>query len=155
MNSMVGADAEVADSFEDYTAREYAVNFYNSSMQKNVLVMESYDKSVQMSFYLGCNEVDLLDMYGNKMATISSQNGVYSFNVGMVPMYAVGKFNAFEKAENTEGVNADAIEKTCVASDIVKFDFTYSGDEALMIDAEPEDGIEVIQNNGFKGQSID
>ena len=150
MNSMVGADAEVADSFENYTAREYAVNFYNSSMQKNVLVMESYDKSVQMSFYLGCNEVDLLDMYGNKMATISSQNGVYSFNVGMVPMYAVGKFNAFEKAENTEGVNADAIEKTCVASDIVKFDFTYSGDEALMIDAEPEDGIEVIQNNGFK-----
>ena len=150
MNSLIGADSDVINSFEDYTAREYAVNFYNSSMQKNVLVMESYDKSVQMSFYLGCDEVDLLDMYGNKMATISSQNGVYSFNVGMVPMYAVGKFNAFEKAENTEGVSADAIEKTCVASDIVKFDFTYSGDEALTIDAEPEDGIEVIQNSGFK-----
>ena len=49
-----------------------------------------------MSFYLGCDEVDLLHMYED-METYLSQNGVYSFNVGMVPMYAVGKFNAFEK----------------------------------------------------------
>ena len=93
MNSLIGADSEVINSFEDYTAREYAVNFYNSRLGKNVLVAESYNCTANMSFYLGCDSVDVYDMYGNKTATVSSDDGAYSFYVGLKPKYIVGKFS--------------------------------------------------------------
>lgn len=150
LNSLAGAGSEVVGSFEDYNTREYAVNFYNADLGKNVLVMESFDKSVLMNFYLGCESVDLLDMYGNKMATVSSVDGTYSFNVGLAPTYAIGNFTAFEKRDTAAGVAADAIEKTCVASDIVKFEFTYPGTEELHIEAEPEQGVSVAENKGFE-----
>lgn len=93
LNSLIGEDSEVVGAYEDYNTREYAVNFYNSDMKKNVLTMESFNKTTQMTFYLGCSSVDILDMYGNKTETVSSENGVYTFDVGLKPIYAVGNFS--------------------------------------------------------------
>lgn len=150
MNSLVGSGANAVSSFEDYNKREYAVNFYNYDLQKNVMVLESFENSVLMNFDLGCGSVDLLDMYGNKMATLESENGIYSFNASLVPVYVTGNFEKCEKVDTAGGVVADALEKTCVANDTVKFDFNYSGSEELYIETEAEKEITVTENNGFK-----
>ena len=80
MNRFLGADAEIKGMVTD--ERFYAMNFYNRKMDKNILLLQSGEGEKSKTFNLGCKSIDTYDMYGNKTATLNSENGVYCLQIG-------------------------------------------------------------------------
>lgn len=154
MNKFTGGyNAEYKSIIED--GRFYAINFYNKKLAKNVLVLESGYGEKQMSVNLGCDSVDLYDIFGNKKETICSDNGIYSFVLSDEPYYAIGNFTQFAKDESSPIIVPDAITKTASENDTVKFTFTKNTGKNLNIVCKTESGVSVFQNAGFNGNTAE
>lgn len=95
MSKYIGnCNSYVVQNYSVTASRLYAVKFYNNTLQKGVLVLQCANgKTGTKSFNLGCSEVELYDMYGNKKGTMQSESGSYSFDITQEPCYVVGNFN--------------------------------------------------------------
>lgn len=154
MNKFTGGfNAEYKDIIED--GRFYAINFYNNKLNKNVLVMQSGRTAGTKIFNLnlGCQSVDLYDMYGNYADTIYSDDGIYSLEAGAVPYYALGTFAAFEQSTQSGSIVPDALTRIAAEEDYVEFNLATECSENLYVDVTCEDGIGVYENYGFQNQN--
>ena len=104
MNSFIGGNTEYKGVVTN--GRYYAFNFYNSRRNKNVMLIQSYQGEKTIKYNLGCNTVDVYDMYGNKMKRLYSDNGIYEFCIGEMPQYVMGKFSSFVETSS----ESDAIQ---------------------------------------------
>jgi len=132
--------------------RFYALNFYNPDLKKNVLYLQAGVTAGEVfkSYKLGCTSLELYDIYGNKTATLTSDNGEYSFLVDNEPVYVVGNFTEFREVAKESLIGVDAVQKTSASGDVVEFNFTKNTGKKLEIFV---DGAEVVENNGFVGNS--
>lgn len=93
-------NAECSGIIEDDEGLNVAYK-YDRTQGDNIMVMWAEDKkNVLKTYNLGCDTVELFDMYGNSMGIIYGDNGKFTFNLSERPQYAVGKFNSFEEADN-------------------------------------------------------
>ena len=102
LNSFIGGNTEYKGIVT--SGRYYAFNFYNSKRNKNVMLIQSYQGEKNVKYNLGCNTVDVYDMYGNKTKRLYSDNGIYEFCVDEIPQYVIGEFSSF--AETSSASNA-------------------------------------------------
>ena len=80
----------------------HSFRFYNEHLDKDVLIFCSEDEEKQITYELGTNEVELYDLYGNKMCDLYSENGKYTFSINPVPFYVVGDISTCNPIEKTE-----------------------------------------------------
>ena len=149
-NKFVSSNTKAVNTIAD--GRIYSFHYYNNDLQKDVLLLESAQGfEGTRSFNLGCNSLELFDSYGNKMADLVSDNGEYSFYIDRDPVYAVGTFNNFAVIEKEPVIDVEFI-KSAASGDVVTYNIIKNTDKPLYIQAE---GIEVIENNGFKGNKAE
>ena len=148
-NQFMGVDTEVRDFIEDVgdVSSAYVTYGYNSKRQKDVIMMQSTNADKSMNFDLGCESVDMYDAYGNKIDTIHSDSGIFTFVFGKDPIYIEGNFAKFEKVEVGGSVASDAITRDAAAGDTAIFNFEKNTDKSLEIIV---DGANVYENNGFE-----
>ncbi|MBP3360610.1 MAG: hypothetical protein J6N52_07140 [Clostridia bacterium] len=65
----------------------------------NVMVAWSEGESRAVGMKLGGTRLDKYDIYGNKIDTICSDNGVFLISAEKEPVYYVGNFDSFEEAQ--------------------------------------------------------
>ncbi len=150
MNRFLGSyNAEYSDMLVD--GRSYAFKFTNNSMNKDVLFIQNGMDSGESlrSFKLGCPSVDVYDMFGNKTETICSDNGIFTFVAGEVPIYAVGNFTDFAESDGVSCVEPETITAYCAENDTAALTFTSNTDKELIVEAVAEDGLSVQENTGF------
>ena len=137
----------------------YAFNFYNNKLNKNVLFLQSNNENVnkeggaKKAFKLGCDLVDVYDAFGNKIDTVYSDNGEYSFIITAEPQYIVGNFNNFEEAEYNSAIISDGIEVNGAGGDVISIHFTKTIDKDLTL--KVENTVDVVENNGFVGKTAE
>ncbi|MGN0180460.1 MAG: sugar-binding protein [Monoglobaceae bacterium] len=150
MNSLIGDGvAEYKEHIRTDT-NFHAFRFYNKKLGRDVMLINSYENSKYISYDLGCNTVELYDIYGNRVDEIYSESGVFTFSVGQVPQYVVGGFTKFAESEAEALVTAlGETEITAVADDVVSFEFESKTDKNLNITVEENDVITVKENSGF------
>ena len=102
MNNLIGANAEARDVICDGTT--YAFRFYNKKLGKDVAVLAGEYDSKYMAINLGTNELEVYDVYGNKLAPVASEDGVYGFSINKEPIYITGNFTAFEQIGELEDI---------------------------------------------------
>ncbi len=129
--------------------RFYAFNFYNNRMNKNVVLVQSGKGERIKNYNLGCNSADVYDMYGNKLRTIISDNGIYCIPVTETPKYIVGDFTSFEETAEVPPVTAKATIAECTSDDEVEFEFEKNTDKALQIEVTELKSAAVKSNEGF------
>ena len=129
----------------------HSFRFYNENLDKDVLIFCSEDEEKQITYELGTNEVELYDLYGNKMCDLYSENGKYTFSVKPLPFYVVGDIPTCiaKESEIDAVVEVDINEKTVTANDITTFTFTKHTAKELQIEVEENGSISVYENNGF------
>lgn len=149
MNSLWGANTDFKDIITK--DRAYAMNFYNNKDERNVLVLATGDGEHSFNIDLGAKTVDLYDMYGNKTATLHSDNGVYAFGANMVPYYVIGKFTKFEESSLKGAVTPHSITQIGTANDIATFTFTKNIPVNMTLFVGEAPGVTVAENKGFKG----
>ena len=131
MNSFVGGTAEFEKMLEN--DRKYALKFHNNSLGKDV-IMALAGKGGIVNYNLGCKNVLVYDSYGNEMAKLASDTGIYTINVQQNPIYLIGDFTTFEIADYAESiVKSEETEKSTVVGDDVEFIYTKNTDENLNI----------------------
>ena len=59
-----------------------------------------------MSLDLGTNCMEIYDVYGNKLESIESENGVYNFVINKEPLYIVGNISKFEQKGTIKDVKS-------------------------------------------------
>ena len=153
MNNLIGIRADAKDVIQDGTT--YAFRFYNNEMGKDVaLLMGEYDQNL-MTLDFGTNSVEIYDMYGNKINTTVSDNGVYSFHVNKVPFYAVGNFKKFEQVsnENAKIIPVD-FENAVLPGDPTTYTFKNMTGRKLKIEAEESELIHVEKNDASKDNTV-
>lgn len=152
MNNLIGTRADAKDVIQDGT--NYAFQFYNNDMNKDIAVlMGEYDSNF-MTFDFGTDEVEIYDMYGNKVNTIVSENGVYSFAVNRVPIYVVGNFGDFKQIDNNNAqIIPENLEDTAIPGENVTYTFRKNTDRNLHIEVEDNDMVQVERNDGFKNDT--
>lgn len=100
LNNLIGSNAEATGVIQDGTT--YAFRFYNRKMGKDIAVLASEYDTQYMTLRLGTKELDVYDVYGNKLEPIVSENGIYDFNINQEPFYIAGNFNSFEREKEPQ-----------------------------------------------------
>ena len=97
MNYML-TDAEVAGSvvYEDSEMRAYR---FHSRFGDDIATAWSTTGDRNINLDLGCDEVEIYDMYSNLIGTAQSSTGEYTFTVGNSPIYIRGDFTKFLRAD--------------------------------------------------------
>lgn len=148
MNDLWGKHAETENVLRD--DRFFAINFKNKKLDKNILLLVSGYGEKNTALNLGCGSVEFYDMYGNKISTVCSDNGNYSFIINEVPYYVVGDFKNFEYA-GYGMIESDAVLREIVSGGTAEFELTSNADKDFNISVECDNGIELIENPGFIG----
>ena len=104
MNNLIGSKAEAKEVIKDGTT--YAFHFYNNEMKKDVVLLQSEYDAQLMSLDLGTNCMEIYDVYGNKLESIESENGVYNFVINKEPLYIVGNISKFEQKGTIKDVKS-------------------------------------------------
>ncbi len=150
-NAFAGSYEYTGQHLED-EGEYHAFRFYNDRLGKDVLVLTSEGNEKNITYDLGCSDVELYDISGNKISDLHSEDGKYTFLVNPDIHYVVGNINKFEMAG--EGAPSVVIEKTLyeVANDdIVTLRFEKNTDQNFVLEAADTNHIKVIENNGFSG----
>lgn len=116
-------------------------NFKRETDGKNVIVLWSDNTYDNIGLDLGTNEIEVYDMYSNKLGDVKSKNGQYSFTTTFEPMYIVGNFSSFAECEPT--ISIDNARAFATMSDTATFKITDTKGRSLKIDAEARDDIEI------------
>lgn len=153
-NSMM-PNAVYKDKVE-FDGMRTAAYCFDRSVGDNVAVMWSFDANQVKSLDLGCESVEVYDMYGNHVETLKGSNGVFTFGLTQDPVYVVGKFNKFCEGEPQFAVN-DFSE--AVVDDLVPVSVMDNLKRRLKVRVEPlSDGIisedEIPMVNGKADFSI-
>ncbi len=149
-NYFCGGNTYVKNMDSDIEARCYVVDYYNERLGKDAAVLFSAGEATVKSYNLGCRSVDVYDLFGNKMATVVSDDGVYTFSINDIPYYVVGNFTKFEKTDTVGTVKADSVRKVCAPDDEVEFNFTLMDkSKKLTLQVEEINGVKVLENTGF------
>ena len=147
MNRFLGADAEIKGTVTD--ERFYAMNFYNRKMDKNILLLQSGEGEKSKTFNLGCKAIDTYDMYGNKTATLNSENGVYCLPITETPQYLIGNILDFGETNDKATVSTESTIVESTTDDEVEFNFTKNTDKNLTVNIIENDNVKVKENTGF------
>lgn len=150
MNDFIGKNAEFKGKLVDNDNRVYAFNFENSKMGKNVMILMTGEGYSAKSFSLGCKSVDMYDMYGNYINTLTSDNGIYSLTVSDIPYYIIGNFEKFEWVDEIGAIEAESFLEICTPDDVATFGLVSHTNEKLNIEVECQKGVTIYENNGFK-----
>lgn len=151
MNNLIGGMSEYREMI--FTEDKYrAFRFYNNKLAKDVMLLNSEDVSKYLTYNLGCDSVEVYDMYGNKIDELVSESGIYRFHVEQEPKYIIGSFTKFSLADEALAqVTAENTEISIAANDYTEFVFNKNIDDALTITVEENESVDVIENNGFVG----
>lgn len=152
MNHFWG-NAEYKGKIVDEENRQYAFNFYNRNLDKNVLLLEAGKGSSLKTLDLGCSSVDIYDMYGNYVRTLNSENGIYSFQIKEIPVYAIGNFGKFEETTEKPPIEIDSDSKRVAAGETVVYTFNKNTDKDFDVKVISGESLKVIDNNGFSGNT--
>ncbi|MBS6832532.1 MAG: hypothetical protein KH216_06910 [Clostridiales bacterium] len=159
MNNFVGKGVADYKEFIRTDTKYRAFKFYNNKMNKDVILINSDDTEAYLSYDLGCDAVDVYDAYGNKIDTLSSGDGIYTFNMTQEPKYVIGNFNKFSLAEGyAPKIQAGITETESASDDVISFEYknnTGIDDKNLHIKAELPECISVNENNGFSDNSAE
>lgn len=126
-NCFAGESAEFQEVLAD--ERCYAFKYYNEDLKKNVVIAVSCDGEKTKNYYLGASVADIYDLYGNKLKTIESKNGIYTFELNGTPFYVVGDFEDFADADKSS-----IGEINCTA-------YTENGDSGYNVTAKISKGV--------------
>ncbi len=144
-NYLAGKMAEAKENIQTDDGA-YLMRFYNSELQKDVMLLQTSGGKTYKKLDFGCGEVKVLDAFGNEVATLHSENGVYGFAVTHEPIWVVGNIKKFEETENNAAVEFESFKQETVAGDILTFSLLKNIDKNLNVEIE---GIEVVKNDGF------
>lgn len=84
----------------EHNGLQTAAYMFKRTKGDNIAVMWTYDSNASLTINLGCKQAEIVDLYGNSKGIVSSESGVYTFNLVEEPMYVIGKFTCFEDADN-------------------------------------------------------
>lgn len=146
MNQLWG-NAECKKILAD--GRFYAIQFYNQKKNCDVMLAMSGAGKTIKNYKLGCQSVDIYDMYGNKIETIVSENGIYCFSIDEIPFYVLGNFESFEETSEKASVQINAAAIECAAKDEAVFCLTKTTDKELWVTIEGQKNVKIKCNDGF------
>lgn len=156
-NYFINQNADVKDVVEEDSV--YSFHYYNNDLKKDVLHLQSHNTEINMSggckknYKLGCSSIDVYDAFGNRINTVYSDNGEYSFVLTDEPIYVTGNFTEFEVTEYAPFVAPERIEINGSGGDIVSLKLKKHTDKNLTL--QVEDVVEVVENNGFIGDEAE
>ena len=94
--------AEVPEDAKNEYDSEHIYKFISHKFDADVYVMWRTEKETEKELDFGADSVILADMYGNEQI-LRSENGRYTFNIGMSPQYVI------VKKESNNGFSVDEI----------------------------------------------
>lgn len=158
MNYFCGSTAEIkgftGDSLDE-DKRFFAFHYYNKKMGKDIMLIQAGDRKGEkvINYKLGCESIDLYDMYGNYTTTIKSDNGIFSLPVKQVPYYAISNFTSFEETYDAATVETNSVSGTCTSKDTAEFVFKKNTNKNLSITVEGGEYLTVAENKGFENDT--
>ena len=149
MNKLWGINSEFKKVIAD--DRFYGFDFYNKNMNKDVLLLISGEGEKVQNLELGCDSVEIYDMYGNKRGTMVSDNGIYNLSMGEMPYYIIGNFGKIDKTDEDAIVETEMRSATCTSNDETEFVFKKNTDKELHITIadENENNVKMIDSAEF------
>lgn len=149
MNNFIGGMADYRDKIDTDT-KFHAFHFYNNKMGADVVAVMSEIGAECVTYDLGCSDVSLYDIYGNKIGDLHSDSGVYRINVSISPKYIVGNITSFKTVEDKYApVTVEFTNISAVADEYITFRFHNNTDKNLHIEMSGADCLKVVENKGF------
>lgn len=130
------AEAEYVDGFRP--SEESAVYHYKrSNGEKDFIAVWSNDENRTVNLDLKTPQVEIFDIYGNKLYTLSSDNGIYSFSLNEIPYYIVGDIGGLEEKEGD--ISVEKCDFDAIPGEEVVFKVTDRKNRNLKINTDIEE----------------
>ncbi len=113
---------------------ETCLYWYKRPDGKSVMTAWAEDNAKNVGMYLGCTSLDKYDMYGNKLATLTSKDGCFLISAETEPVYYEGDFHAFEERECDLSLSTDIL--TVGLGEAVAVSAEAKNDSKVTIEAE-------------------
>lgn len=141
-------NAEYIDKIERNGLTTAAYRFKRTKGD-NIAVMWTYNSNDTLTVELGCEQVELVDLYGNSKGVVTSETGIYTFNLIEEPLYVIGNFTKFEEVANGEFVISDFSES--VPNDMIPVEITDVKGRNLKVEVRFEDNdLEIVGDTNIK-----
>ncbi len=156
-NYFINQNTDVKDVIEDDSV--YSFHYYNNELKKDVLHLQSHNSKIneesgcKKNYRLGCSSVEVYDAFGNRINTLYSDNGEYSFVLTEEPVYVTGNFTDFAVTEYNPLAEAENLTVSGSGGDIVSLKLIKHTDKKLEL--QVENSVEVVENNGFIGDTAE
>ncbi len=137
-------NAEYLDKIEVGGLQTAAYNFKRTD-GKNCAIMWTFNDNDTMVVDLGTKSVELFDLYGNPLGTLTSDDGIYAFNLMGEPIYVMGSFSKFEQSDEAKFIINDFTES--VPDDTIPVEIIDTLGRNLNVDIEFEDDDLVIEGD--------
>ncbi len=129
----------------------WAFHYYTPEIQKDVMYIQAeVHKGAQRAYNLGCETVDVYDIFANYIGTMRSDDGIFTFSVYNDPYYVVGNFTKFEKADKKAEIEPVSIITSGINGDVVPFELKRNTNKNYTIEV---DDLTVVSNEGFVGDT--
>lgn len=140
------AGAKFMDSIVEDKTRAYR---FKRKDGKQVIVLWSDEGFDNFALNLGADKAEMFDIYTNSKASFSSASGIYDFTSGFEPIYIVGDFTKFERAESTIAVDNGKI--NAVKNDTCTFNISDKKNRNLRVEAKGTPYAQIAENTGITG----
>ncbi len=97
-NKYTAGGFETVSSVEKDNLETAAHFFKKTSGEQFGILWSKKTSGDSLGLNLGCNKIDVHDMYGNKLETLTSQDGTFSFSLADEPIYIFGDFKNYTEA---------------------------------------------------------
>ena len=142
MNHLIGANAEAKDVINDGT--NYALRFYNKKMGKDVVLLSGEYDASYMRLNLGVKELEVYDVYGNKLEPVVSETGVYDFSINKEPFYVVGNLERFEQADSAQAeITPICVEDTVIPGETITFSLQNKTGKRIKVVSDETDAFHI------------
>lgn len=110
----------------------------------DVILAWAEDSAKTVGMRLGCTTLEKFDLYGNKLGTLTSRDGVFALSAEVQPVYYKGKFSSFEESDMSLSFSDGGGEAGL--GEAFTFAVADAGGRELRIEADTE--LEVVRNQG-------
>lgn len=124
-------DAKINKQINKNNFETVAMDFTREGKQNIAALWTSMD-SDKLAIDLGCNSINVYDMYGTPKGEVKSSDGVFSFDLSVEPIYIEGNFTKFEEAQTV--ISQDYSKVYASAND--SFEITLTDEQARNLSVE-------------------
>ena len=147
-HNYIMAQSEGNGVVETSSSDAYVYKFKSHKFDSDIVTAYSNNQRQNIVLDMGTTSLKYFDIYGNE-TKLYSEDGIYKFTLGDVPIYLVGDFGDVKEASDTTDIQCDFLSFEGVSTDTAEIEIKSKNNKNYRIETEESNIAEAADVSDF------